>query len=697
MKLHQAAQTAKKLKALFTQRRELRAYLDMAPVKSEIIRAGMAIATMDPEDPLREMRNSELEEVIRFLHLARFTATKASANKDKEAWKTASGYFATAKRRGKDLRVALETGSRNPVPFPALVKGRVGDGLETADGVPMVPPILPVVFLMGSDREMGRQYSLQLAARFGTWILEKKCGRVFSEEELRILGLWEAELVTHAPEIIPFAEGMAEGARALGLKMSYMDALEIWTGVLPPETDYFGAGGRRMSTVPPLACSGVAAWGESTSDGKLVTGSAGDFDPTFTATIVAWPDSGNAYVFTPFGATGDVPALGSVNMFGHPGMNSKGLVYVHHGGTPKMIEPKETWGYGIRRAAGVLHILRYANDARQALDMELSFPVGDAGLDSGTVGGFWADDGYGFVLESRKDPVLLREAGLLGERSFLYSANSALHPRAGDHGWLALERAKWDWSAPGGWIPKHFSFFHKLGLVYHGSAKRCAAFYSRLSREFGSIDLLTILECYGNGGTIPQGDWKEIVKAYNKSGVWGELSPGNASNGILAFTKPSEGRYSVCVGPLKRGIPPTSPLFASVNPVFGETNAFWDLHLALSPEECAKAAAAVAQSFLAALEEALQEALQGNAKPLSRTRASLRAEEARKELEEGYNRTREALELEGDPRIGMTAAAATSFLRAQVRARQALGELRGCAWKETGLGREGVDKATLGA
>ena len=77
----------------------------------------------------------------------------------------------------------------------------------------------------------------------------------------------------------------------------------------------------------------------------------------------------------------------------------------------------------------VFHILRFANSAKEALEMELSFPIGDVGSGGfGTLGGFWADSSYGYILDSRKDPVIVREAGVMGETDFLYATNSPLHP-----------------------------------------------------------------------------------------------------------------------------------------------------------------------------------------------------------------------------------------------------------------------------
>lgn len=661
----------RKIAALASQGKELKAYLAMSPVKTEIVRASLLIARLDKNPALRNLRRTELDEAIKFLHLARMTACTATRTKLKADWKRSSDYFSEARRIASAIRVSIEKSDSEAILIQPSKTGKIGDGIETADGIPLVPSIMPVVFLSGSDRELGRQYAMQICGIFGNWILERKAGNLFSKTELEILAKWEAELATYAPEIIHFAEGMASGAQELGIKLSYQDALEIWTGVLPPETDYLGAGGLRMSRVPPLACSGVAAWGKATADGKLVTGSAGDFDPTFTVTMVVWPKTGNPFVYTPFGATGDVPALGSVNMFGHPGMNSKGLAYVHHGGTPKMIEPKAFWGYGLRRAPAVMHILRFADTAKKALEMELAFPVGDVGIDSGTCGGFWADENWGFVLESRKDPILFREAGLMGERDFLYSANSVLHPEAGQYSWLAKEQKKWTWDPIGGWTPKKFSFYHKLGLVYYGSAQRCKAFFAALNRNIGRVEFQTMVDCYKKGGTMPEGSWKAVSKAWFRDGSWGKLSPGNASNGILTFMKPGEGRYSVCIGQLEQGIAPTSPLFASVNPVMGGTYAFWDFHLLSTPDESLKRAALDAQNLAAQAQDFLKSLDKKNI-AMDVTAEYLR--EANSQIALGFQKLRLALDSEGLTKLSLIASSTTSFLRSQVRSRQVLNQ-----------------------
>lgn len=415
-------------------------------------------------------------------------------------------------------------------------------------------------------------------------ILARKAGRRFDAQDLSELRLRDKQLAEHAPEILEMVEGWVEGAAAAGVAMSRDEVLEIWTCALPPER---------------------------------------------------WPtDTGNAFVYTPFGATGDVPGLGSVNMFGHPGLNSRGLAYVHHGGTPKMIEPKQTWATVCGGPAGCSTSCASAT-ASHRREVELGFPVGDAGLDSGTVGGFWADDSGGCVVERRRDPQLVREAGLMGETDFLYSANSPIHPEVAKHGWMQDEAKRWEYDERGGWTPRKFSFFHKLGLVYWGSARRGRAFFEMMDAQKGQLDFAAMVRLYSTPGTLPEGDWKTISRTYRKTGAWGRLMPGNASNGVLVFMKPSEGRYSVCLGQLRRGMPPTSPLFASSNPTRDEANAYWDLQLAGGPEESVAAAA------------------------LTAARLSTRAVQA----------ARTALSLEGEERLLATARA---YTRAHVRARKAL-------------------------
>jgi len=645
----------------------LKAYLRLSPVKTSLMRANLEIAKLDPCGALYWQRSQEFNQAMIELTKARWYSVLASRGHKKAEWQKVFESFTNSQQLADALRSALDTTIPAPVPFAASSLTNNGAEIQFADGVPLVPSINPIVILNGSDFQLGYQYAQQVMQIYGPWIMERKAGRVFSESELVHLHQWEQQLATYAPEIIPLCKGWAKGASDAGVRMSYEDVLEIWCSALPPEKDYMGSGGARMADVPPIGCSGVAAWGRATRDGRLVTGSAGDFDLTYTVTIVAFPESGNNYVFTPFGATGDVPGIGSVNMFGHPGMNNKGLAYVHHGGTPKMIEPKQYWGYGLRRTASVLHILRFADNARQAREMELSYPIGDVGLDSGTVGGFYADSEYGYVMESRKEPVLIREAGTMGETDFLYSANSALHPEAHQAGWMSKPE-KWDWHPNGGWRPKEFSFFNKIGMMYSGSSLRSRYFFEMLEQAKGNIDLEYMKTIYRTSGTMPKGDWKKVSRQYRKNGQWGAISGGNASNGVVGVMKPDNGNrgiYALCLGQPARGTAPTSPFFASFNPIYAETNAFWEITLAASPLAVAQTAGNLAADLID-LAKVILDSQPGTYV----NQFDQLLDEARNALEEGRDCEENSKTTTGDEALKAIARATRKYTIGQVRARQ---------------------------
>ena len=317
--------------------------------------------------------------------------------------------------------------------------------------------------------------------------------------------------------------------------------------------------------------------------------------------------------------------VGSQHMFGFPGINNNGLAYIEHGGQPRSIEPKKYWGYGLRRAASVFHILRYANSAEEAKEMELSYPIGDAGMDNGTVGGFYADSNYGYVLESRKDPVAVREVGYMGETDFMYANNSAMHREASKAGWMKKDqddKGDWLWDEHGGWYPEKVTGFTLSALfkggeeqatialrgMYRGCLKRNLYHYNVLNRAVGHIDMEYMKMIFRNSGTMPSGPWRKINKQYNKTGKWGDVSVGNPSNGVITVTKPDNGNnglYAVCTGEAKRGITPTSPFLASFCPMYNETNAFWEIKLTDTPENSTRYARAKAQEYITEAESLL--------------------------------------------------------------------------------------------
>lgn len=587
-----------------------RVYSRLDKVKTMLTRVNMELCKLDPAEHVYEMRVKEFNQAMIELTKGRWYATRAVESKSKTDWKKAFDGFNNCDRISKCLFEALIKGNTDKIAHTTSVISSEGTEIKFADSVPLVPEINPIVILKGTDYDMGYQYAQQVIAIYGKWIFKTKAGRNFTEEEKKHIYLWAEQIEKYTPEIINMIKGWAAGATDAGVTMSYEDVLEIWTGKNEPYKFYMGID--TLRALPPLACAGSAAWGRATEDGELYTASSGDYDCTYTVTIVAYPDTGNSYIYTPFSVVGDVPFLGSIQMFGHPAMNSKGLAYVHHGGTPKMLEPRETWGYGLRRAASVLHILRFADNAEEARKIELTYPVGDAGMDSSAVGGFYADKNYGYILECRKNPVLIREAGLLGEEDFLYANNSVAHPDVINTGWIKRKKEKWTWDPHGGWKPIKYASINKwaapeeklesiLSNVYLGSSRRNKYFFKMLDEGKCHIDLEYMKRLFRKSGTLPEGDWKKICAQYKKTGEWGEISVGNAMNGPIVVMNPKNGNngvYAMCMGEASRGNTPTSPLFGSFNPIYGETNAFWEIELGKDPSDVAVSARVRAEKFI---------------------------------------------------------------------------------------------------
>jgi hypothetical protein len=604
---------------MFKNMQYMRAFSKISKAKLILGRANLAFARLGYNDPLYAQRLSELNAVLLECSKARWYSSTGIFSKSKEDWKKALSEFDKCIKHGEVLLKLLESGSGEALGIRMPELSNAGTEILFADGAPVVPEVCPVIVLKGSSYEMGYQYAQQLVHVFGSWMLERKAGRRFTDRAREIIGKWEEQIAAYAPEILDMCRGWAQGAKDLGIGMTYLDVLELWTGHMPPRTTYMGRGDKISDIPPPIACSGAGAWGRATADGKLVTGSSGDADPSFPVVIMAFPDTGNNFMFTTFSGVGDITLAGSQQMFGFPGMNDKGLAYIEHGGQPRLIEPKKYWGYGLRRATSVLHILRFAGSAKEAMRMEMECPVGDAGMDNGTIGGFYADSTYGYVLESRKDPVIVRESGYMGETDFLYANNSAMHRDAAQAAWMQADQEKskdWKWEEHGGWYPANFSGFKLSELfrggegqayvalrgMYHGCFKRNTYHYNVLNGAVGKIDAEYMKMIYRNSGSIPAKPWKEAEKEFNKTGKWGRVSVGSANNGVITVTKPdagSNGLYCVCVGEAKRGMTPNSPFLASFNiPMYNETNSFWDLQLSVAPRQAAEYACGKAKEHL---------------------------------------------------------------------------------------------------
>jgi hypothetical protein len=328
------------------------------------------------------------------------------------------------------LGLALAVILKRTKPIAAPVSSEPEPEISFAAGAPLKPYAEPVVILSGSDFDMGYQYSRQILQVFGSWYLRAAMvsNKHFSPEQLEALKAYQLAVKKNAPEMIDFFKGMAAGAMAAGIPMTYEEALaqfcdsevkvldkkalpkEVASEQLPPERE---------------DCSGFAAWGSVTKDGKMIASGSSDGGDFMSAIIIAFPEKGNSFIYWPFNALGKYLSIG-----GQPGLNNKGLIFVHHGCTKKPKEKK----YGLSSVIANIHTLRFANTAQDAVNMQLSYTPSKEG-------GFWADvQGSALVIE-RTEPSLIRKVGEQGEVDFLYATNTNLSKEVLAEGEVFMPRA----------------------------------------------------------------------------------------------------------------------------------------------------------------------------------------------------------------------------------------------------------------
>ena len=455
--------------------------------------------------------------------------------------------------------------------FPSGANGQSlsfpsGVEIPFAGEVPLPPNVRPVIILSGTDYEIGYQFYQQLIQIFGPWILERVAGDKFSESELKARESYENCIKQYAPEFIEMFRGMADGAVALGVPLSYDEVLAHFVR-------------RKMQKIrPPTDCSSFAAWGKATKNGRLICLGSTDHEVTFEVTLIVYPQRGNNFIISPFHPT----EFGWIG--GHPGMNNQGLAYVHHGATHWIqSKPKEKWTEGITEGIANLHTLRFAHDATEAKEMQLAYPSGD-----GFTGGFWADvQGNAYVIESRENPRAIRRPGDYDERDFIYSTNNALckelahcqdPPPQGNiyiphGGWLGT-------GATISSVPRNLGLWNMLHN-YHGHVD--LDFAKMISRFPGQPPAYPTLE--------------EADAAYYKTQGKGwdakmcDLE--NALVGIMLPHKGNEGRYYVSHGCPARVAYPLLPQghYYRIAPTYS----YYELTLAASPQEVAKLAKRRAQ------------------------------------------------------------------------------------------------------
>lgn len=603
----------------------------------------------------------------------------------------------------------------------AMAAQRQGAEILFAGDVPVVPSICPIVILRGSSYEMGRQYLDQTIDIFGAWIYRQLAARVLADREVETVKEWHRHVENCAPEILEMARGWADAAEERGIPLSYWNVVQLWTGQFPPVlqgirghgvrelTDAAGddameradasyLGGQSTTATGETSvdlCSGCCAWGDATASGKLVVGATTDHDCTFQTTIVAFPDEGNAFIYTPFSVNGFIPGLGQYFFAGHPGMNNKGLAYVHHGGGLHGIEAPQDRGYGLRRGASVFHNLRFANSARQAQSNELAWPVGDVGTILGSVGGFYADSSYAYVCEARPSAStgtqpIIREFSydMAGRRhDFLYANNNSMHPRSSG-GFLAPAQG-YEFNPIEGWVSDKPAMLAHLGekhlapaMSTKSSQGRNRYLFDALKAGDGNISVDTMVNIFGTSAPERYRDDGQRMTHKEREHAWatGKDWPSSICHRVNAFTavlqpdSGSDGLYMGCIGPANRRALMHIPGHGYY--YHDEANEFWEIRLKSSPEEMVADASLTANCLVEQAEEVLSAAVGADPGLAASGYFGQILARAKAALEEGRAAVAEVRGAQSGGEVaGRLSRALRRFTTSQVRAKQLITEL----------------------
>lgn len=634
-------------------------------------------------------------------------------------------YFDRALEVAKSVEKALDAkdgyrGNHVADRYRNEIKLQVKDGEITyADDVPIVPAICPLIILQGSSYDMGRQYVQQVVEIFGAWVFERIASRKFETKDIDTIKKWHEQMDALTPEIGQMVKGWVDEAAKFNIDLNYWNAIQLWTGHFSPiwegirghgvrdlagedsdedkeAADASYLGGQSMSNMGVEStvdlCSGACAWGEATRDGSLIVGATTDHDCTFQATIVAFPDTGNSFVYTPFSVTGFIPGLGQYYFAGHPGMNNKGLAYVHHGGGLHGIEGQEDRGYGLRRGASVFHNLRFSDSAKDAFSKEMTWPIGDVGTILGSVGGFYADANYAYICEARPS-ISAGSAPIVREFSydevgrcyaFLYANNNSVHPRS--HRGFAPPPQGYDFNAVEGSVCDKPSALAHLGekqlapaLSTKSSQGRNRYLFNSLKASYGKIDIDSMLKTYSTSAPERYDENGERLTHREREIAWttGKSWPSSICHRVNAFTavlRPDDGDdgiYMGCIGPANRHALMHIPGHGYY--YYDEANEFWEIRLRRSPGEVLAEASKEAKSLLDRSDVALSSA---RVDPEVAQHFSELTTLARNNLLEGMKLLAETQEIETEAeKTARLSRALRRFTISQVRSKQVKSEL----------------------
>jgi len=491
------------------------------------------------------------------------------------------------------------------------------------------PSIIPVVILSGTDYQMGYQYGQQAGQyiemlRDATWAAIPKS--LTRDNVLRTLKGLQSYVIKYTPELIDQIKGIADGATSAGYEVSYTDVLlincpyESLSGSLPS--------GAQSDELPPDGCTVFAAWGRSTTNGKLIFGDSKDSVFNHQLVIVAFPETGNNYMI----------GVRAGELGEHFAMNNKGL-FIGTGLNPSKLE---NYTYGIRKPFIVQHLLRFTNSASEAKDKFLSWQFGKP------TNFIFADvKGDAFVVERTAAAKPVRKSGKYGETDFIYSTNNVMmdEMKKEVNGKKYIEHA--GWKIDGNAIPRSLMIWNMLHN-YQGKV------------DLDFVKMMWRFNDHPKPYSIKKEDYRierdqKICRRENM-----RVAVGLPDNG-------NQGEAYICTGPVGRILHPPTLRKRDCFQIAG-THSFYKLTLASSPVEVVRLAKEDAHENLADLYHELM--VLKYTDPGYAVLNGIYSQATTEYYEGGiaYNKGRLA---SGSKALLFLATAATAFTKSQAHAKQA--------------------------
>ena len=385
----------------------------------------------------------------------------------------------------------------------AATEDTVASSPSTTSSVFYEPPpgVMPIVYLSGTEYEMGYQYGQQAGAyieivKDGLWA--SLLARYDKAEILDKLTGYEAYVKKLAGvDYVAILKGIADGARDAGYDVSYEDVLTINYQV---ELEWLPH--------PKSSCTNMAMWGGATADGQTIAGSHFDFPwsnaYTYRVIIVAYPAKGNAFISTAIAGM-----LGNNFL-----MNDKGLVYMSNKSANARPEDID---YGVSDFILGPYVAMTCSTAEEAKETILSVKSTN-GINRLLVD----KNGGAYAVEATAALAAVRAPGDFGEKDYLIAANHFVNPE--------MKETQKPWEA--------IKYYPASWYRYQTAAKYIEDNYGKMDVD-AVMSLLTSSK-YWNGTEWHYNAWW-TGNTINRFSAWG----GTVASQIAV---PGEGTVYICTG-----------------------------------------------------------------------------------------------------------------------------------------------------